>query len=167
MLHTHLGSLNFQFALRSGGLWWGHAGPSSVRLWVWGWNSSSGFGLGSVFQYSLTERDGSGSGFGSGKTVLVVPVPCSLPGKRLPTVPVSSSGSVFGPLCPEKKKQQRTNSARFWGQSFFAPKPPHFVMVPGKHLLWKVLVRPGLYIKEETMSQMRSGPIGTLPALVV
>ena len=47
----------------------------------------------SVFQYSLTRKDGSGSGFGSWKTVPAVPVPRSVPGKTVPTVPVSGSGS--------------------------------------------------------------------------
>ena len=52
-----------------------------------------------VLQYRLSERDGSGSGFGSWKTVLAVPVPISVPGKTVPTVPVSGSGSVPGPSC--------------------------------------------------------------------
>ena len=38
-----------------------------------------------------------GSGFGSWKTVPAVPVPRSVPGKTVPTVPVSGSGSVPGP----------------------------------------------------------------------
>ena len=41
----------------------------------------------SVFQYNLTGKDGSGSGFGSWKTVLAVPVPLSVSGKTVPTVP--------------------------------------------------------------------------------
>ena len=45
----------------------------------------------------LNREDGSGSGFGSWKTVLAVPVPRSVPGKTVPTVPVSGSGSVPGP----------------------------------------------------------------------
>ena len=49
----------------------------------------------SVFQYSLTGKDG--SGFGSWKTVLAVPVPLSVSGKTVPTVPVSGSGSVPEP----------------------------------------------------------------------
>ena len=40
----------------------------------------------SVFQYSLTGKDG--SGFGSWKTVPEVPVPLSVSGKTVPTVPV-------------------------------------------------------------------------------
>ena len=38
-----------------------------------------------------------GSGFGSWKTVPAVPVLRSVPGKTVPTVPVSGSGSVPGP----------------------------------------------------------------------
>ena len=53
----------------------------------------------SVFQYSLTGKEGSGSGFGSWKTVPAVPVPRSVPGKTVPTVPVSGSGSVPEPPC--------------------------------------------------------------------
>ena len=44
-------------------------------------------------------EDGSSSGFGSWKTVPAVPVPRSVPGKTVPTVPVSGSGSVPGPPC--------------------------------------------------------------------
>ena len=44
-------------------------------------------------------RDGSGSGFGSWETVLTVPVPLSVPGKAVLTVPVSGSGSVPEPPC--------------------------------------------------------------------
>ena len=40
-----------------------------------------------------------GSGFGSWKTVLAVPVPRSVPGRTVPTVPVSSCGSVPWPPC--------------------------------------------------------------------
>ena len=53
----------------------------------------------SVFQYSFTGRDGSGSGFGSWKTVPAVPVPLSVSGKTVPTVPVSGFGSVPEPPC--------------------------------------------------------------------
>ena len=76
---------------------------------VWGWNGSSGSGFRfrrflfkkvfSVFQYSLTRKNGSGSGFGSWKTVLAVPVPLSVSGKTVPTVPVSGSSSVPEPPC--------------------------------------------------------------------
>ena len=52
-----------------------------------------------MFQYSLAERREDGSGFGSWKTVLAVPVPRSVPGKTVPTVPVSGSVSVPGPPC--------------------------------------------------------------------
>ena len=45
----------------------------------------------------FNREDGSGSGFGSWKSVLAVPVPRSVPGKTVPTVPVSGSGSVPGP----------------------------------------------------------------------
>ena len=51
----------------------------------------------SVFQYSLTGKDGSGSGFGSWKTVPAVPVPLSVSGKTVPTVPVSGCSSVPEP----------------------------------------------------------------------
>ena len=66
---------------------------------VWGWNGSSGSGFRFRFgsskervfanfvcvsvQYSLTERT----------------VPVSVPGKMVPAVPVSGSGSVPGPHC--------------------------------------------------------------------
>ena len=50
-----------------------------------------------MFQYSLTRKDG--SGFGSWKTVLAVPVPLSVSGKTVPTVPVSGSRSVPEPPC--------------------------------------------------------------------
>ena len=46
-----------------------------------------------MFQHSVTWD---GSGFGSWKTVPAVPVPRSVPGKTVPTVPVSGSGSVPG-----------------------------------------------------------------------
>ena len=49
------------------------------------------------FQYSLTGEEGSGSGFGSWKTVPAVPVPLSVSGKTVLTVPVSGSGSVPEP----------------------------------------------------------------------
>ena len=83
-------------------------GPGSVRF---------GYGLGMErferFRFSVAavplrrgllcvavqfnREDGSGSGFGSWKTVPAVPVPRSVPGKTVPTVPVSGSGSVPGP----------------------------------------------------------------------
>ena len=47
-----------------------------------------------AFQHSLAGRDGSGFGFGSWKTVPAVPVPLSVSGKTVPTVPVSGSGLV-------------------------------------------------------------------------
>ena len=53
----------------------------------------------SVFQQSLTGKDGSGSGFGSWKTVPAVPVPLSVSGKTVLTVPVSGSCSVPEPPC--------------------------------------------------------------------
>ena len=40
-----------------------------------------------------------GSGFGSWRTVPAVLVPRSVPGKTVPTVPVSGSGSVPAPPC--------------------------------------------------------------------
>ena len=80
---------------------------------VWGWNGSSGSGFRfrrflfkkrfSVFQYSLTRKDGSGSGFGSWKTVPAVPVPLSVSGKTVPTVPVSGSSPVPEPPCFNRK----------------------------------------------------------------
>ena len=45
-----------------------------------------------MFQYSLAERTVPVS-------VPAVPVPRSVPGKTVLTVPVSGSGSVPGPLC--------------------------------------------------------------------
>ena len=50
-----------------------------------------------MFQCSLTGQDG--SGFFSWKTVPAVPVPLSVPGKTVPTVPVSGFGSVPEPPC--------------------------------------------------------------------
>ena len=47
-----------------------------------------------MFQYRITGKNGSGSGFGSWKTVPAVPVPVSVSGKKVPTVPVSGSGSL-------------------------------------------------------------------------
>ena len=47
----------------------------------------------------FNREDGSGSGLGSWKTDPAVPVPRSVPGKTVPTVPVSGSGSVPGPPC--------------------------------------------------------------------
>ena len=43
-------------------------------------------------------KDGSGSGFGSWKTV-PAPIPLSVSGKSVPTVPVSGYGSVPEPPC--------------------------------------------------------------------
>ena len=62
-----------------------------------------------MFQFSLTGRDGCGSGFGFWKTVPAVPVPRSVPGKPVPTVPVSGSSSVPGPPCilPRTKLQRQ------------------------------------------------------------
>ena len=85
-------------------------GPGSVRLRlrfgdgtvravaVFGSGSSSKKGVLCV-SVQLSREDGSGSVFGSLKTVPAVPVPRSVPGKKVPTVPVSRSGSVPGPLC--------------------------------------------------------------------
>ena len=74
-----------------------------------GWNGSSGSGFRFwrflcktrflSFQHSLTGKDGSGSGFGSWKRVSAVPVPLSVSGKTVPTVPVPGSGSVPEPPC--------------------------------------------------------------------
>ena len=61
-----------------------------------GGSSKEGFLCVSV---QFNREDGSGSSFGSWKTVLAVPLPRSVPGKTVPTVPVSGSGSVPGPPC--------------------------------------------------------------------
>ena len=79
----------------------------SVMVCAWDGSSGSGFRFRwflckkgfSVFQYSLIGKDGSGSGFGSWKTVPAVPVPLSVSGKTVPTIPVSGSGSVPEPPC--------------------------------------------------------------------
>ena len=61
-----------------------------------------------MFQRSLTGEDGSGSG--SWKTVPAVPVPLSVSGKTVLTVPVSSSGSV-----PDSWGKKKTNKHKeFW-----------------------------------------------------
>ena len=57
-----------------------------------GGSSKEGFLCVSV---QFNREDGSGSGFASWKTVLAVPVPCSVPGKTVLTVPVSGSGFRF------------------------------------------------------------------------
>ena len=77
----------------------------SVTVWEGNGSSGSGFRFWrflckkgfSVFQYSLTGKNGSGSGFGSWKTVPAVPVPLSVSGETVPTVPVSGfcNFSVF------------------------------------------------------------------------
>ena len=77
----------------------------SVTVWEGNGSSGSGFRFWrflckkgfSVFQYSLTGKNG--SGFGSWKTVLAVPVPLSVSGKTVPTVPFCGSGSVPEPPC--------------------------------------------------------------------
>ena len=61
---------------------------------VIGSGGSSKEGL--VVCFSTVHRE-DGSGFGSWKTVPAVPIPCSVPAKTVPTVPVSGSGSVPGP----------------------------------------------------------------------
>ena len=66
----------------------------AVRVFGSGGSSKEGFLCVSV-QFSRED----GSGFGSPQTVLAVPVPRSVPGKTVPTVPVSGSGSVPGPPC--------------------------------------------------------------------
>ena len=69
---------------------------------VFGSDSSCGKGF-SVLQYSFKkERHGSGSGFGFWKTGPAVPVPVSVPGKPVQTVPVYGSGAVLGPSCSQK-----------------------------------------------------------------
>ena len=93
-------------------IWWFEncliqEGPGSVRLRfgggtvravpVFGSGGSSAKRGFSELQYSFTGKDGSGCG--SWKTVPAVPVPLSVSGKPVPTVPVSSSGSVPEPPC--------------------------------------------------------------------
>ena len=75
-------------------------GPGSVRFGygfrggtvravpVFGSGGSSAKKVFSVFQHSLTGKDGSSSSFGSWKAVPAVPVPLSVSGKTVPTVPV-------------------------------------------------------------------------------
>ena len=100
---------NFQVFLDTGR-------PRFGSVTVWGWKGSSGSGFQfwrfpcqrgfSVFQCSLTGRDGSSSGFGSWKTVPAVPVPLSVSGKTVPTVPVSGSGLVPQPPKPKAKERK-------------------------------------------------------------
>ena len=81
--------------------------PRFGSVTVWGWKRFERFRFSVVAlplrrgvlvcQYSLTGKDG--SGFGSWKTVPAVPVPLSVPGKTVPTVPVSGSSSVPEPPC--------------------------------------------------------------------
>ena len=74
-------------------------GDGTVRaVPVFGSGGSSKEGIFQPFlcvSAQFDREDGSGSGFGSWKTVPAVPVP----GKMVPTVPVSGSGSVLGPPC--------------------------------------------------------------------
>ena len=67
-----------------------------------------------VFQYSLTGKDGSGSGLGSWKAVPAVPVPLSVSGQTVLTVPVSGSGSVSEPPCSFFAKNDRWVLIRSW-----------------------------------------------------
>ena len=114
-------------------------GPSSVRF---------GYGLGverferfrfsvpavplakrvSVLQHSFTGKDGSGSGFGSWKTVPAVPVPLSVSGKTVLTVPVSGSSLVPEPHCILKIASKDAQGAgrlyvsqKYSGQASLAP----------------------------------------------
>ena len=81
--------------------------PRFGSVMVWGWNGSSSSGFwfrrsskeGVVLCVSVQLKREDGSSFGSWKTVPAVPVPRSVPGKTVPTVPVSGSGSVPGPPC--------------------------------------------------------------------
>ena len=107
------------------------------------------------FLCSLTGSDGSGSGFGSWKTVPAVPVPLSVSGKMVPTVPVSGSGSVPQPPCifrsqrrtPKPKKsheQHQIISERFEGttqynKGFEANHTRKFTRKFGEILVAKVL----------------------------
>ena len=59
-----------------------------------------------VFQYSSAAQDG--SGFGSWKKVPAVPVPFSVSGTTVPTVPVSGSRSVLEPLPKADTDQMST-----------------------------------------------------------
>ena len=75
--------------------------PRFGSVTVWGWKGSIGSGFRfrrflykkgfSVFQYIFKGKDSSGSGFGSRKMVPAVPVPLSVSGKTVLTVPVSGS----------------------------------------------------------------------------
>ena len=91
------------------------SGPGSVRFgYGLGWKSSIGSGFRFrrflykkvflCFSTFLKGKDGSGSGFGSRKTVPAVPVPLSVSGKTVLTVPVSGSGSVPEPPVSAKKR---------------------------------------------------------------
>ena len=73
-------------------------GDGTVRaVPVFGSGGSSKDGGFLCVSVQFNREDSSGSGFGSWKTVPVVPVPRSVPGKTVPTVQVSGSGSVPGP----------------------------------------------------------------------
>ena len=118
---------------------WPRFGSVTVTVTVWGWNGSSGSGFRfrrflegggfCVFQYSLTGKEGSGSGFSSWKMVPAVPVPRLVPGKTVPTAPVSGSGSwatlltrignpltiyrgLSGPPGPKPRKSLKKKSPR-------------------------------------------------------
>ena len=85
-------------------------GPGSGRLRfargtvradpVFGSDGSSKEKVFCAFQCSSRGWHGSGSGFSSWKMVPTVAVLISVPGKTVPTVPVSGSGSVPVPSCP-------------------------------------------------------------------
>ena len=84
----------------------GRARFGSVTVWEWNGSSGPGFRFWRFlckkkvflcFSTVLKGKNGSSSGFGSWQTVPAVPVPLSVSGKTVPTVPVSGSGSVPEP----------------------------------------------------------------------
>ena len=105
-----------------------------------GGSSEKGF-----FCVSVHFKGKDGSGFGSWKTVLAVPVPLSVSGKTVPTVPVSGSGSVPEPPCfptkiPPKSPNEvpKMNFPELPGPAFsveilHAPNVPEFPDQPRFH----------------------------------
>ena len=76
----------------------------------------------------FSREDGSGSGFGSWKTVLAVPVPRSVPGKTVPMVLVSGSGSVPGQSCEigfENAKKRSERRSETWPKHFSPSQAAH------------------------------------------
>ena len=102
-------------------------GPSSVTVCAWD-GPSSGFSVPTAlfwkgffsFVTVLTEREG--SGFGS--WVPKVPVPLSVSGKMVPTVPVNGSDSVFLLSCFFWFCRNRGNLSGGLANGSFAQKVP-------------------------------------------